>query len=119
AGTAPGASADLPEIRLADPDLLRDPFTAYGRVREQSPLASIEVPGIGRVLALLRHADTQAMLRDPRFGIASHSFLRPDVPEDCLPYLQTMTEREPADHARQRRLVAPAFSARRMAGFRP
>jgi cytochrome P450 len=69
--------------------------------------------------AVLRHADARALLTDPRFGIREDSFLRPDVPADCLPYLHTMSELDGAGHARLRRLVAPAFSARRAAAFRP
>ena len=110
---------DVPEIDLADPELLTDPFTAYGRVREQSPLARIPIPGIGAMWALTRHDSARAMLADPRFEINETSFLRPDVPEDCLPYLRTMSELNGPGHARLRKLVAPAFTPRRAEEFRP
>ncbi|NUW35227.1 cytochrome P450 [Nonomuraea sp. SMC257] len=59
------------------------------------------------------------MLADPRFAITSGSFLRPDVPADCLPYMRTMSEMDGPEHLRLRRLVAPAFTARRAAALRP
>jgi cytochrome P450 len=107
------------EIDLSDPDLLSDPFTAYRTVREQTQLARIPIPGIGAMWALTRHGDARAMLADPRFAITGSSFLRPDVPADCLPYLRTMSELDGPEHARLRRLVAPAFTPRRAAEFRP
>ncbi|MFB9523899.1 cytochrome P450 [Streptomyces cremeus] len=109
----------VPELLLSDPDVLRDPFTAYGRAREESPVVHLAAPGFGGMWALTRHADARAFLGDPRFGIRTDSFLRPDVPEDCVPYMRTMAEMNGPEHLRLRRLVAPAFSARRAAAFRP
>jgi cytochrome P450 len=113
------AMSDIPEIDLTDVEVLRDPFTAYGSARERSPLARLLVPGIGPMWTVTRHEEARAMLTDPRFEPNANSYLRPDVPEDCLPYLRTMQEMDGPDHARLRRLVAPAFSARRAAEFRP
>ncbi len=112
-------SSEIPEIDLSDPELLGDPFRAYAPVREASPLARIPVPGIGSMWALTRYDDARAMLADPRFAINGASFLRPDVPQDCLPYLRTMSEMNGPEHARLRRLAAPAFTPRRAAEFRP
>lgn len=109
----------VPEIDLSDPTVMRDPFTAYGQVRERSPLARLVTPGFGAMWAVLRHDVARAMLSDPRFEINANSFLRPDVPEECLPYLRTMSEMDGPGHTRLRRLVAPAFTARHAAGFRP
>ncbi|WP_424533026.1 cytochrome P450 family protein [Sphaerisporangium viridialbum] len=109
----------VPEIDLTDPEVLRDPFTAYGDARERSPLARLLIPGLAPMWALTRHEDARAMLGDPRFELNADSFMRPDVPEDCLPYMRTMTEMAAPEHARLRRLVSPAFTARRAAEFRP
>ena len=109
----------IPEVDLMDADLLGDPFAGYGRVREQSPIARIPMPGIGVVWALTRHQDARAMLGDARFAITSGSFIRPPgIPEHCLPYLRTMSEVDGPEHARLRRLAAPAFTARRAAALR-
>jgi cytochrome P450 len=45
--------------------------------------------------------------------------MSPDVPDDCRPYMRTMSERNGPEHTRLRRLVAPAFGTRRAAGLRP
>jgi cytochrome P450 len=107
------------EIDLTDPDVVRDPFTAYGRARELAPVARLGAPGFGPMWVFTRHDGARAMLADPRFELSSASYQRPDVPEDCLPYLTTMSEMDGPEHARLRRLVAPAFTARRATDFRP
>jgi cytochrome P450 len=109
----------VPELDLTSPEVLHDPFAAYARVRERSPLARLLVPGLDPMWALLRYEDAKAMLGDPRFELTGDSFaMKPDVPEHCLTYLRTMQEMEGPEHTRLRRLVAPAFTARRAAEFR-
>jgi cytochrome P450 len=108
----------VPEIDLTDPGVLEDPLAAYGRAREQSPVARLMVPGFGPMWAVTRYADAKAMLADPRFQLSPASFMRPAVPEEYLVYLRTMQEMEGAEHLRLRRLVAPAFTPRRIAWFR-
>ncbi|MDN3354069.1 cytochrome P450 [Actinomadura sp. DC4] len=109
----------IPEIDLSDLDVVRDPFTAYGEARERAPLARIRTPGLGSMWVLTRHEGARAMLSDPRFSLGAASYLRPEVPEDCLPYMRTMQEMDGPEHARLRRAVAPAFTARRAEEFRP
>lgn len=109
----------VPEIDLTDAAVLRDPFTAYGQARERAPLARVGAPGFGPMWVLTRHEGVRAMLGDARFEINADSFMRPDVPADYLPYLHTMSEMNGPEHARLRRLVSPAFTARRAAMFRP
>ncbi|MGH3376365.1 MAG: cytochrome P450 family protein [Actinoallomurus sp.] len=112
-------TTDVPEIDLTDADVIRDPFTTYGRARERAPLARLLIPGMGPLWALTRYEDARAMLNDPRFEINAGSFMRPDVPADCLPYMRTMSEMNGPEHSRLRRLVSPAFTPRRAAEFRP
>ncbi|MEU8798261.1 cytochrome P450 [Spirillospora sp. NPDC048819] len=109
----------MPEIDLTDADVIRNPFAAYGRVREETALARLRVPGLDPWWVLTRHEQARAMLSDPRFEIRADSFMRPDVPDDCLPYMRTMSEMNGPEHARMRKLVAPAFTPRRAADFRP
>ncbi|CAM5676397.1 cytochrome P450 [Streptomyces spiroverticillatus] len=115
----PTPQPPTPELLLSDPEVLHTPFAAYGRAREESPVVHLAAPGFGGMWAVTRHADARAFLGDPRFEIRTESFLRPDVPEDCVPYMRTMAEMNGPEHLRLRRLVAPAFSARRAAAFRP
>ena len=107
------------EIDLTDPAVMTDPFVAYGAACEQAPLARVGAPGFGPMWTVLRLADAKAMLTDPRFEIRSESFQRPAVPADCEPYLRTMAELNGQEHLRLRRLVAPAFTPRAAAEFRP
>jgi cytochrome P450 len=110
----------VPEIDLTDPAVLLDPFTAYGRARERAPVARLHAPGMPPMWAVTRHADARAMLTDPRFALSPATFaLRPDVPEDCRPYMRSLLEMEGPEHIRLRKLVAPAFTARRAATLRP
>ncbi len=110
----------IPEIDLTDPAVLRDPFTTYGQARERSPVARLQAPGMPAMWAVTRHAEGRAALTDPRFALSSGSFaLRPDVPEHCKPYMRSLLEMEGPEHTRLRRLVAPAFTARQAALFRP
>ncbi|ONI85070.1 cytochrome [Saccharothrix sp. ALI-22-I] len=107
-------------IDPANPEVLLDPFTAYGEAREKSPVARMSLPGMGDLWILTRYDDAKAMLADPRFELNANSFMTmPGFPDDCLPYLRsTMSEMNGAEHARLRKLVAPAFTARRAAEFR-
>ncbi|GAA4231326.1 cytochrome P450 [Streptosporangium album] len=110
----------VPEIDLTDIEVLRDPAAAYGRVRERSPLARLQAPGMRPMWVLTRYEDARAMLNDPRFELSADSFMRPTgIPEHCLVYMRTMQEMEGPEHTRLRRLVSPAFTARRAVDFRP
>jgi cytochrome P450 len=107
------------EIDLSDPAVLRDPFAAYRAARERGPVARLVTPGFGSMWAVTGYHDARAMLADPRFELTSKTYLLPGVPEHCLEYMHTMQEKNGAEHARLRRLVSPAFTARRAAEFRP
>ncbi|SEG99848.1 Cytochrome P450 [Nonomuraea solani] len=108
---------DVPEIDLTDPAVQRDPFTVYGAARELSPVARLTGAGFGPYWVVTRHEEARAMLGDPRLEINTGSFMRPDVPEDCVPYMRSMAEMTGPEHARLRRLVAPAFTPRKAAAF--
>ncbi|TMR90557.1 cytochrome P450 [Nonomuraea basaltis] len=110
---------DVPEIDLTDVAVLQDPFSAYTRAGAESPVARLVAPGF-EFWAVLRHEEARAMLTDPRLETSESTFQqRPDVPADCLPYMRSMTEMNGAEHARLRRLVAPAFTPRKAAEFGP
>lgn len=110
---------EVPEIDLGDPAVVRDPFTAYGRARELGAVVRLTTPGFGSMWAVTRHAPARELLADPRFELNGKSYLRPNVPEHCLRYMRTMSEMDGPEHTRLRRLVSPAFTARRAAAFRP
>lgn len=107
------------EVDLTDPEVIRDPFTAYRQAREAGRVVRLNIPGMP-MWALTRHEDARAMLTDPRFAITASSFMGiPGVPDGYEDYLRTMSELDGPDHLRLRRLAAPAFTARRAQEFRP
>ncbi|MGW5157048.1 cytochrome P450 family protein [Nonomuraea wenchangensis] len=110
--------ADVPELDMTDLALLRDPSAAYVRAAADSPVARLTGPGFA-FWVVLRHAEGRAVLADPRLRTREDSYQRPDVPAGCLPYMTTMSELNGAEHARLRRLVAPAFTPRQAERFRP
>ncbi|MEJ2851994.1 MULTISPECIES: cytochrome P450 [unclassified Saccharothrix] len=110
----------VPEIDPTDPAVLFDPFTAYGKAREEGPLARMQLPGMGTLWIATRHEDAREVLGGGRFGLTADSFMRPPgIPEHCLRYLRTMAEMEGPEHQRLRTLAAPAFTASRARAFRP
>lgn len=111
----------IPEIDLSSTEVLNDPFTAYGTARETAPLARLVAPGLGTMWAVLRHEGVRTMLGDQRFEVTAESYvMRPrGLAEEYQPYLRTMQEMDGPEHLRLRRLVSPAFTARRAAVFRP
>lgn len=109
----------VPELDLSDPAVLTDPYSAYAKIREESPVARLVAPGMPPMWGVTRHAEGKAMLADERFAILSHSYMRPDVPEHCRRYMRTMSETNGAEHRRLRRLVAPPFTPRSTEAFRP
>ncbi|GAA1987540.1 cytochrome P450 [Amycolatopsis minnesotensis] len=113
-------AGEVPELDLADPEVLADPLAAYGCAHAKGPMMRLGVPGLGPLWAATRQDEARAVLGDPRFAINSGSFLRhPAIPDECLVHLRTMSELDGPEHRRIRRLVAPAFTPRRAEEFRP
>lgn len=123
-----------PTVDLADPELLRDPFHAYSRLRERSPMAQVVIGGRGSPLWLVtRHEDVRFVLSDRRFvndpanvpgldltDARTEVFRQLGIDDRYAPYLlENLLDADGADHLRLRRLVSRAFTARRVAGLRP
>ncbi|WP_329108976.1 cytochrome P450 [Micromonospora sp. NBC_01699] len=118
---------------LMDERLLRDPFTGYSRIREQTPITRVTIPGIAPPWVVTRHEDVRAVLADPRFvtnpanvpggagvNLAEMVLRSRGVAEEHIRYLlANILEFDGADHHRLRRLVSRAFTARRVELLRP
>ncbi|WP_326559731.1 cytochrome P450 family protein [Micromonospora sp. NBC_01796] len=131
--TPPDAAASTGTFDLMDERLLRDPFTGYSRIREETPMARAMIPGVEPPWVVTRHEDVRAVLGDPRFvtnpasvpgsngvNLAEMVFRARGVPDEHARYLlANILEFDGADHARLRRLVSRAFTARRVAQLRP
>lgn len=102
---------------FSEPEKLNlDPF--YARLREQEPLSRISLPYGENAWLATRYEDAKIVLGDPRFSRAAvfdHDGPRMG-PNPERAGLLTM---DPPDHTRLRKLVAKAFTARRVEKLRP
>src|SRR5438067_7368931 len=102
---------------FSDPDrLVLDPMYAY--LREHEPVARVRLPYGEPGWLVTRYADARTVYGDPRFSrAASVDRDQPRVaPRDTEGGILSM---DPPEHTRLRRLVAKAFTARRVEQLRP
>jgi cytochrome P450 len=92
-----------------------DPMYAW--LREHEPLSKVHLPYGYDAWLLVRYDDVRAALADPRFSLAQAAVR--DVPR-LLPQRAgaILTDLDPPEHTRLRRLVAKAFTARRVEQLR-
>jgi cytochrome P450 len=109
-----------------DPTFVADPYPAYEELRRRGPIHRYEPTD---QWLIPRHSDVTSLLRDRRFGrtylhVATHAEMgRPEDPDYTGPFWwlirNGILDMEPPDHTRVRRLVAKAFSPRRVEELRP
>jgi cytochrome P450 len=116
-----GAPAD----NLLAPEVVRDPYPFFARLREEDPVHWNER---SRAWLLTRYDDIVAALRDPRLSAdrVSDYFTAGLGPQDRVlmaPAFEVLARwmvfRDPPDHARLRGLVRHAFTARAVRTLRP
>lgn len=119
------------EVDPAAPELLADPYTGYGRLREQAPVLRGQFLDGSPAWFVTRQADVRTVLADPRFvnnaravtgAVDPRAALmeKLGVPEDYVRYLAgSILDTDPPDHTRLRRLVSRAFTVRRIQALRP
>ncbi|MEU9605857.1 cytochrome P450 [Streptomyces sp. NPDC048057] len=128
--TATAENATEP-IDLLAPDLTADPFAKYAQMREQAPVLAGTVLGSPMWL-VTGYDDVRLVLTDPRFVTdpasvrngdpdGEHAILRQlKIPSDVEDLIaKAMMNLDGAPHARLRKLVSRAFTARRVAEMRP
>ena len=96
--------------------LVVDP--TYGELRENEPMTRVKLPYGEEAWLATRYEDVRTVLGDVRFGRAPA--VQRDEPR-LTPRQQYsgMLTMDPPDHTRLRRLVAKAFTARRVEALRP
>lgn len=99
-------------------DSLFHPVPELARVQRDRPVAPFRGPDGRSGWLVTRFADVRQVLVDPRFSRAQA--LGPDVPDLGLaPTSGGILSMDPPGHTRLRRLVAGAFTARRVEALRP
>ncbi|MBY8883600.1 cytochrome P450 [Streptomyces sp. PTM05] len=113
--TVPQAVHDFPFADMSGPD----PAPALARIAGAQPVARITTPTGVTAWLLSRPEDVRAMLADPRFSRAAY-VADPSAQVFEIPQVSGgMAAADGADHARLRRLVASAFTTRRVEDVRP
>ncbi|MFC4911483.1 cytochrome P450 family protein [Actinomadura gamaensis] len=121
-------------VDLLDPDLLRDPFAGFSRLRELSPMVQVTYGSAGTPLWLVtRYEDVRKVLGDRRFvnspanvpglgleDVRAEAFRGMGIEDEYAAYLlRTVLDADGDDHLRLRRLVARTFTARRVQELQP
>ncbi|MFI9380239.1 cytochrome P450 [Kutzneria sp. NPDC052558] len=91
----------------------------YGRLRDAGELGRVRMPYGGEAWLATSYDDVKTVLGDQRFSRAAT--LGADVPR-AMPLIQTdssLLTMDPPDHSRLRKLVAKAFTMRRIEMLRP
>lgn len=91
------------------PDLIRDPYSIYKRLREQAPVC--RVTSVGRTM-LTKAADTRFAKDKPEIFSSDD----PNTPMERAFQAQTLMRKDAEDHARERGAMAPSFSAKNIKG---
>lgn len=109
---------------LFDRAFIADPYPAYARLREQSPVHRTRLPNGVEAYLVTRFDDVKAVLADPRLSKnAAVSFPgwqpgRTGIPGEHRSGIAAhLLNLDPPDHTRLRRLVSKAFTPRRVADF--
>ena len=111
---------------LFDRAFIDDPYPAYAWLRGHAPVHRTRLPNGVEAYLVTRHEDVKAVLADPRLSKnAAESFPgwkpgRTGIPgEHRSGVAAHLLNLDPPDHTRLRRLVAKAFTPRRIADFEP
>ncbi|GAA3065665.1 hypothetical protein GCM10010464_32490 [Pseudonocardia yunnanensis] len=92
----------------------------YQELLRDEPVSRVMLPYGGEAWLAVRHADVRTVLSDPRFSRAAvvgrdMPRVRPEL-EDNVNSTMNM---DPPDHTRPRKLLAGAFTTRRVEALRP
>lgn len=106
-----------------EPGYTENPYPFFARMREQAPVAKVTLEGLS-VWLVTRYDDVREALSDPRL---SNDPMFADAVTRAVPWVgglatvapRHMVQMDPPDHTRLRRLVAKAFTPRRIEVLRP
>jgi P450-derived glycosyltransferase activator len=92
-----------------------NPYAIYEQLRTIGPLAPTRLGN----WVTTSHAVANRVLRDRHFGVRPADAGQPEDTEPAEALDLSFLSMNPPDHTRLRRLAMPAFSPKRMAGYRP
>jgi cytochrome P450 len=99
-------------------DYFADPYSVHARLRAQRPVTPVVMPGGPGAWLITGYAEARAALADPR--LSKHMPGWHPEPGSTFAALDLhMLNSDPPDHARLRKLVTKAFTARRVERLRP
>lgn len=108
---------DIRQYPFHQPDRLNlDPL--YAQLRRHEPVTRVQLPFGEAAWLATRYQDVKVVLGDPRFSRAL-SVGRDEPRTSPQPVEGGIMSMDPPDHSRLRRLVAKAFTARRVEELRP
>jgi cytochrome P450 len=101
------------------PPTLYHPSPELADLRETQPVVEVQFPDGKTAWLVTRYSDVRQVLVDPRFSRAEAN--NPNAPKFGLGQLATesIVGMDPPEHTRLRKLVARAFTARRVEALRP
>ncbi|MGK5499915.1 cytochrome P450 family protein [Streptomyces sp. URMC 125] len=121
AGAPPGAFADGPEpIDLAalGEDFVRDPYPFYAELRARGPVHRVRLPEGPVAWLVVGYEEARAALADRRLS-KQWANASPALGMESVASGLSMLSTDPPDHTRLRKLVARAFTARRVEALAP
>ena len=105
-----------------EPAYTEDPYPFFARLREQAPVCKVVMDGLS-VWLVTRYDDIRDVLSDPRLsndpGLADAATRAVPWVGASMAVARHMLRVDPPDHTRLRRLVAKAFTPRRLEALRP
>jgi len=103
---------------FAEPPSLYHPAPELAELREEQPVAPVVFPDGTTAWLVTRHTDVRQVLTDPRFSRAKAVAGNVEMGLGRLAS-ESILGLDPPEHTRLRRLVAGAFTARRVEQLRP
>jgi cytochrome P450 len=113
------SSADRDAATVLNPDtyVVGAPFDALARLRSDSPVHPVSLPGLPRAWLLTRHADVRMVSRDTEtFSSRMGNTL---VEVDMGPNSAMLPGIDPPRHVRMRKLINQGFTARNVQRLEP
>ncbi len=104
---------------FASPPTLYHPLPQLSELREQSPVAPVQFPDGTTAYLVMRYAEVRQVLIDPRFSRARAASTELSQSAFGRLIAESLMGMDPPGHTRLRKLVARAFTNRRVEMLRP